>query len=183
VAGVAPDSQVETFAAMRFSLDSWRWSGVPFYLRTGKCLPITATEVLITLRQPPLNVFGGALTNQPNYIRFRLHTSPYDAGSCRHSMIGVGAVRTVQQGLPTATPNTAFRSVSCSRPADGDHRMSARPDAVHMFAPGLASAPYPAASSAKSVSCVARAAPPRTRRVGRHTQHLEPVPLAQDPER
>jgi len=42
-------------------------------------------------------------------------------------MIGVGAVRTVQQGLPTATPNTAFRSVSCSRPADGDHRMSARP--------------------------------------------------------
>jgi len=72
VAGVAPDSQVETFAAMRFSLDSWRWSGVPFYLRTGKCLPITATEVLITLRQPPLNVFGGALTNQPNYIRFRL---------------------------------------------------------------------------------------------------------------
>ncbi len=54
-------------------------------------------------------------------------TSPYDPGSCRHSMIGGGAVRTVQQGLPTATPNTAFRSVSCSRPADGDHRMSARP--------------------------------------------------------
>ena len=72
VDGVAPDSRVETFAAMRLHLDSWRWSGVPFYLRTGKCLPITATEVLVTLRQPPLNVFGGALSGQPNYIRFRL---------------------------------------------------------------------------------------------------------------
>lgn len=72
VAGVAPDSPVETFAAMRLHLDSWRWSGVPFYLRAGKCLPVTATEVLVTLRQPPLNVFGGASTDRPNYVRFRL---------------------------------------------------------------------------------------------------------------
>src|SRR6185436_6180498 len=43
--GVAPDSKVETFAAMKLEIDSWRWRGVPFYLRAGKCLPVTSTEV------------------------------------------------------------------------------------------------------------------------------------------
>ncbi|MEP7177194.1 MAG: glucose-6-phosphate dehydrogenase (NADP(+)), partial [Gemmatimonadales bacterium] len=51
--GVAPDSDVETFAAVRLQVDSWRWAGVPFYIRTGKCLPVTATEVLIELKRPP----------------------------------------------------------------------------------------------------------------------------------
>ena len=56
--GVAPDSNVETFAALRVEVDSWRWSGVPFYIRAGKYLPVTATEVLVSLHQPPLTVFG-----------------------------------------------------------------------------------------------------------------------------
>ena len=56
--GVAPDSRVETFAAVRLAIDSWRWSGVPFYIRAGKCLPVTATEVVVDLRAPPANVFG-----------------------------------------------------------------------------------------------------------------------------
>ena len=47
--GVAPDSQVETFAALRLEIDSWRWQGVPFYIRAGKCLPVTCTEVLVRL--------------------------------------------------------------------------------------------------------------------------------------
>src|SRR5262249_16065723 len=51
--GVAPDSQVETFAALRMHIDTWRWSGVPFYLRTGKELPVTATEVVVRLKRPP----------------------------------------------------------------------------------------------------------------------------------
>ncbi len=70
--GVAPDSKVETFAALRLSIDSWRWSGVPFYLRAGKCLPVTATEVVVELRAPPARVFGDAKPCQPNYVRFRL---------------------------------------------------------------------------------------------------------------
>jgi glucose-6-phosphate 1-dehydrogenase len=70
--GVAPDSKVETFAALRLSIDSWRWSGVPFYLRAGKCLPVTATEVVVELRPPPARVFGDAKPCQPNYVRFRL---------------------------------------------------------------------------------------------------------------
>jgi glucose-6-phosphate 1-dehydrogenase len=70
--GVAPDSKVETFAALRLGIDSWRWSGVPFFLRAGKCLPVTATEVVVELRPPPAQVFGDAKPCQPNYVRFRV---------------------------------------------------------------------------------------------------------------
>jgi glucose-6-phosphate 1-dehydrogenase len=70
--GVAPDSKVETFAAVRLEIDSWRWSGVPFYLRSGKCLPVTATEVVVDLRPPPAQVFGDLGPAQPNYLRFRV---------------------------------------------------------------------------------------------------------------
>lgn len=70
--GVAPDSQVETFASLQIELDSWRWAGVPFFIRAGKCLPVTATEVLVTLKRPPQNVFGEAAGTQRNYVRFRL---------------------------------------------------------------------------------------------------------------
>jgi glucose-6-phosphate 1-dehydrogenase len=70
--GVAPDSRVETFAALRLRIDSWRWSGVPFYVRAGKCLPVTATEVVVEMRHPPARVFGDAGPENPNYLRFRL---------------------------------------------------------------------------------------------------------------
>ena len=70
--GVAPDSRVETFAAMKLDVDSWRWSGVPFYLRAGKNLPVTATEVVVDLRPPPTHVFGELGPQQPNYLRFRV---------------------------------------------------------------------------------------------------------------
>jgi len=68
--GVAPDSEVETFAALRLEVDSWRWDGVPFFIRAGKCLPVTATEVRVSLRRPPL---VRPLPHQGNYLRFRLN--------------------------------------------------------------------------------------------------------------
>jgi glucose-6-phosphate 1-dehydrogenase len=67
--GVNPHSDVETFAAVRLEVDSWRWSGVPFLIRAGKCLPVTATEVFVKLRKPPLAKAG---TDGRNYYRFRL---------------------------------------------------------------------------------------------------------------
>jgi glucose-6-phosphate 1-dehydrogenase len=70
--GVATDSLVETFAAVRLEIDSWRWSGVPFYIRAGKRLPVTATEVVVDLQPPPARVFGDLAPDQPNYLRFRL---------------------------------------------------------------------------------------------------------------
>jgi glucose-6-phosphate 1-dehydrogenase len=71
-AGVTPDSQVETFAAVRLWIDSWRWQGVPFLVRAGKCLPVTATEVLVAFRRPPQKVFAENEPPQSNYLRFRL---------------------------------------------------------------------------------------------------------------
>jgi glucose-6-phosphate 1-dehydrogenase len=68
--GVAPDSKVETFAALRLAFNSWRWQGVPFYIRAGKCLPVTCTEILMRLRRPP-TIFPSAVL-RPNHLRFRI---------------------------------------------------------------------------------------------------------------
>jgi len=68
--GVAPSSEVETFAALQLEIDSWRWRGVPFYIRAGKSLPVTCTEVLVQLHQPPTMYQGFDL--KPNYCRFRI---------------------------------------------------------------------------------------------------------------
>lgn len=71
-AGVAPDSVVPTFAALELRVDSWRWAGVPFYVRAGKCLATTATEVIVELKAPPQVVFHEAAPARGNYVRFRL---------------------------------------------------------------------------------------------------------------
>jgi glucose-6-phosphate 1-dehydrogenase len=68
--GVAPESKTETFVALRLGINSWRWQGVPFYIRAGKCLPVTCTEMMIRLRRPP-DIFRGAGI-QPNHFRFRI---------------------------------------------------------------------------------------------------------------
>jgi glucose-6-phosphate 1-dehydrogenase len=68
--GVAPHSQVETFAALRLEINSWRWKGVPFYIRAGKLMPVTCTEVIVRLRQPP--VLFSTCCSGPNDLRFRI---------------------------------------------------------------------------------------------------------------
>jgi glucose-6-phosphate 1-dehydrogenase len=70
--GVAKDSQVETFAAVHLRIDTWRWADVPFYIRAGKNLPITATEVRVTLKRPPLTIFDPSDKMPANYFRLRL---------------------------------------------------------------------------------------------------------------
>jgi glucose-6-phosphate 1-dehydrogenase len=70
--GVAASSRVETFAAMRLFIDSWRWQGVPFQIRVGKRLPVTATEVRVALRRPPQAIFDRPTAAPGNYLRFRL---------------------------------------------------------------------------------------------------------------
>jgi glucose-6-phosphate 1-dehydrogenase len=81
--GVAADSQVETFAALKLHIDTWRWADVPFYIRAGKCLPVSATEVQVTLRAPPLSIFDASDTMPCNSFRLRL--SP-------EVVIGIGAL-------------------------------------------------------------------------------------------
>jgi glucose-6-phosphate 1-dehydrogenase len=78
-ANVARDSDVETFCAVRLFIDSWRWDGVPWYLRSGKCLPETVAEVLVELKAPPVRLFADSSpeSGPTNYLRFRL--SPHAA--------------------------------------------------------------------------------------------------------
>lgn len=72
--GVAKGSDVETFCALRLQIDSWRWQGVPWYLRSGKCLAATAMEVLVELKAPPQRLFGDSAPRdgRTNYVRFRI---------------------------------------------------------------------------------------------------------------
>ncbi|MGB9093559.1 MAG: glucose-6-phosphate dehydrogenase [Gallionella sp.] len=72
--GIAKDSNVDTFCAMRLFVDSWRWQGVPWYLRSGKCLAATAAEVLVELKPPPQKLFDDSVPTKgrANYLRFRL---------------------------------------------------------------------------------------------------------------
>ena len=88
--GVAKSSDVETFCALRLFIDSWRWEGVPWYLRSGKCLAETAAEVLVKLKPPPQRLFADSApaTGLGNYLRFRLSPSSAVALAARVKRAG-----------------------------------------------------------------------------------------------
>jgi glucose-6-phosphate 1-dehydrogenase len=76
IPGVAPDSTTETFAALRLEIENWRWSGVPFFLRTGKCLPVTQTELRVVFRRPPrLGFAGWSRSPEPSQLVVKLDPS------------------------------------------------------------------------------------------------------------
>jgi len=87
---VAKNSDVETFCALRLFIDSWRWEGVPWYLRSGKCLAETAHEVLVKLKPPPQELFADSspMTGRANYLRFRLSPSSAVALAARVKRAG-----------------------------------------------------------------------------------------------
>ncbi len=88
--GVAKNSDVETFCALRLFIDSWRWDGVPWYLRSGKYLPDTATEVLVELKAPPQRLFADSAptAGRTNYLRFRLSPGAAIALAARVKLAG-----------------------------------------------------------------------------------------------
>jgi len=128
--GVRPGSTVETYAAVRLEIDSWRWEGVPFSIRAGKCLPVTATEVVVRLKRPPIREFGAAATN---HVRFRL--GPDVA-------IGLGAqIRSTGEKMAGEAVELLAQQRSCcdemdayerllDDAMDGDPLLFARQDAV-----------------------------------------------------
>ena len=87
---VARNSDVETYCALRLFIDSWRWDGVPWYLRSGKYLPVTATEILVELKRPPQDLFADAAQphGRSNYLRFRLSPSSAIALAARVKLAG-----------------------------------------------------------------------------------------------
>ena len=88
--GVAKGSDVETFVALRLFIDSWRWGGVPWYLRSGKCLPETVAEIVVELKPPPQKLFDDAATTagRANYLRFRLSPNTAVALAARVKRVG-----------------------------------------------------------------------------------------------
>jgi glucose-6-phosphate 1-dehydrogenase len=135
--GVAPDSDVETFAAMRLSIESWRWAGVPFYVRAGKNLAKSATEVVVEFKRPPRMLFGapGAPPPHPNHLRFSL--GPHEAVSFTFEVKALGE-QLVSRAADFSTTPDAF---GAGRRADayerlledaleGDARRFAREDSV-----------------------------------------------------
>lgn len=88
--GVAKDSDTETFCALRLFIDSWRWAGVPWYLRSGKCLAESGAEVLVQLKTPPQKLFEDAwpAVGRANYLRFKLSPCPAIALSARVKRAG-----------------------------------------------------------------------------------------------
>jgi glucose-6-phosphate 1-dehydrogenase len=87
---VAKRSDVETYCALRLFIDSWRWEGVPWYLRSGKNLPVTATEIMVELKRPPQKLFTDAAqkNSKSNYLRFRLFPNSSIALAARVKLVG-----------------------------------------------------------------------------------------------
>jgi len=129
--GVAPDSKTETFAAMQLEIDSWRWRGVPFYIRAGKCLPVTCTEILVRLRQPPTMYRNFDL--KPNSCRMRI--SPDITFALGINVIAPGtetasqAVEILGSQLPRAEDMDAYERV-LGDAMEGDATLFAREDYV-----------------------------------------------------
>ena len=90
--GVSPTSTVETFAAIRFWIDSWRWAGVPFYIRAGKDMPVTCTEIRVEYKRPPQTVYPEKDAGQPNYFRIRLSPEVVVAIGTRRKVAGEGMI-------------------------------------------------------------------------------------------
>jgi glucose-6-phosphate 1-dehydrogenase len=102
--GVARHSNVETFAAIRLNVDTWRWAGVPFFLRAGKCLPTSATEVRVQLKKPPRDTFGERASST-NYLRFRLGPEVSLALGMRVKRTGEGMAGEEKELLATEDTN------------------------------------------------------------------------------
>jgi glucose-6-phosphate 1-dehydrogenase len=128
--GVAPGSNVETFAAVRLHVDSWRWDGVPFFIRAGKCLPVTATEVVVTLKRPPLLHIAA---NERNTVSFRLSPDVFISLGARvkragEQMVSEGAeLKLVHH--PTGDDLDPYERLLVDAMA-GDAMLFAREDAV-----------------------------------------------------
>lgn len=132
--GVSPTSDTETFVALRLGIDNWRWAGVPFLIRAGKSLPITATEAVVTLREPPRPLFAGPMDEpEPNRFRFRLGPDSFLRIEMQAKLPGEQmASRTV--GLDVDQRHTVIGAPAYERllgdVIEGDSRLFARQDTV-----------------------------------------------------
>jgi glucose-6-phosphate 1-dehydrogenase len=132
-AGVAKDSKVPTYAAIELQIESWRWAGVPFYIRAGKSLASTTTEVLVELKAPPQVVFREAAPAMGNYVRFRLSPDVVIALGASAKRVGEGMAGQPTE-LSVARQHSSDEMDAYERllgdAMDGDATLFARQDEV-----------------------------------------------------
>jgi glucose-6-phosphate 1-dehydrogenase len=132
--GVSPSSTVETFAAVELRIDTWRWADVPFFIRAGKCLARTVTELTVELKKPPRDIFGEHV-RCPNYFRFRLGPEVAIALGMRVKRRGLAAGETIGQDAElVASEDPVFESLPYQRLLEdamrGDQTLFARWDEI-----------------------------------------------------
>jgi len=164
--GVAKDSHTETFAALQLEINSWRWKGVPFYIRAGKCLPVTCTEILAKFRKPPTLIPDSILTE--NHLRLRL--SPDVVIAMGLMSLAPGEGMGLQAGEMVATSSDAGDMDAYERllgaAMAGDNSLFAREDYVEeawrIVDPVLKKGTlvYPYAANTWGPAEVARVTPP-----------------------
>jgi glucose-6-phosphate 1-dehydrogenase len=132
VNGVAPQSATETFVAVRTSVESWRWGGVPIVIRAGKCMPVTATEVSIQFRRPPHDVFGLMPSGLANGLRFRIWPTAEVGLSLIGKKPGAGWLPQVEDITFAEHPGSDLRPYDrlVDAALNGDRWLFARQDTV-----------------------------------------------------
>src|ERR1700710_37570 len=133
VKDVAPDSQTQTFAALQLEVDNWRWSGVPFFIRAGKCMPAKASEVTVVFRRPPNLGIGHGKTPEPNQMTIRIEPTP-------RSRMRLYAKKAGEEAFEPADLEVLFEKTPGSEPEpyerllgdaiDGIHDLFTRQDAI-----------------------------------------------------
>ena len=133
VKDVAPDSTTETFAAVELEIDNWRWSGVPFFIRAGKCMPAKSSEVTAVFRRPPQLGIGHGKTPEPNKVTFRIEPVP-------GSRMRLYAKKAGEESFEAADLEVLFEKVPGEDPEPyerllgdaiaGNHQLFTRQDAI-----------------------------------------------------
>lgn len=131
--GVDPHSAIETFAALRLEIESWRWSGVPFLIRTGKSMAVTSTEVMATFKRPPQRLFDEPMLPRTNYLRF--HLGPDRVAIALGARVKAAGEATVGREVELFALNSEADEMApyerlLSDAMRGDQRLFARSDAI-----------------------------------------------------
>ena len=132
VNGVDPDSTVESYVAVRLSADSWRWAGVPILIRAGKCMPVTATEITVTFKQPPHDVFGIEPVASGNRLSFRIWPETAVNLTLQGKKPGAGWEPLAEELAFAVQPGSDIRPYDrlIGAALDGDRWLFARQDTV-----------------------------------------------------
>ena len=152
VKDVAPDSTTETFAAVELEIDNWRWSGVPFFIRAGKCMPVKASEVTVVFKRPPQLGIGHGRTPEPNQMTIRIEPTP-------GSRMRLYAKKAGEEAFEPADLEVLFEKSPARSPSPTSACSATRSPAATSSSPARTRSRRPGASSSRCSTNPARSSP------------------------